>query len=113
MHLEIFPRTVAFDGLGLCFSVGGCCCPRAEFYSLNGTSTMESVVLRSWGLLSSGAMLHCVDQAGLDLTEKSTCLCSARIKGVYYHTWHALMCSFFFFFFQFHFSLLSKNSIYT
>ena len=36
-----------FDGLGLCFSFGRWCCLHAEFYSLNGTSIIESVVLRS------------------------------------------------------------------
>jgi hypothetical protein len=30
----------------------------AEFYSLDGTSTMESVVLISGGLLRSGALLY-------------------------------------------------------
>lgn len=30
-----------------------------------------------------------VDHSGLELTQKSPCLCllSGRIKGVYYHTW--------------------------
>lgn len=32
-----------------------------------------------------------VDHSGLELTQKSPCLClcllSARMKGVYYHTW--------------------------
>ena len=38
-----FPRTMGLDGLGLCFHV--------EFYSLNGPSIMESVILRSRLLL--------------------------------------------------------------
>ena len=41
-----FPGTMGFDGLGLCFSF-----VRLLFYSLNGTSIMESIVLRSGALL--------------------------------------------------------------
>lgn len=39
-----------------------------------------------------------VDHSGLELTQKSPCLCllSGRIKGVYYHTWKKR-----FFFFKF------------
>ena len=36
-----------FDELGLCFHFSRQCCLLAEFYSLNGTSIMESAVLRS------------------------------------------------------------------
>ena len=45
-----------FDELGLCFSFGRWCCLHAEFYSLNGTSTMESVVLRSRGSVTLPVM---------------------------------------------------------
>lgn len=41
-----FPRTMVFNGVGLCCSFGWWCCLCAGFYSLNGTSVMESVVLR-------------------------------------------------------------------
>lgn len=34
------------------------CCLQSEFYGLNGTSTMESVVLSSGSLLKSVAMLQ-------------------------------------------------------
>lgn len=44
------PRTVELDGLGLCFNFSRWCCLRAKFYSLNGTSATESVVLRSGSL---------------------------------------------------------------
>ena len=37
-------------GLGLCFDFGRWCCLCAEFYGLNGTSTMQLIVLRSVGL---------------------------------------------------------------
>ena len=47
-----------FDGLGLCFSFGRWCCLQVEFYSQNGTSIMELVVLRSGGLFRSGALLQ-------------------------------------------------------
>lgn len=42
-----FPGTMEFAGLGLCFGLGRWCCLCAEFYSLNGTSIVELVVLRS------------------------------------------------------------------
>ena len=45
-----------FDGLSLCFN-GKYCCLCAEFYSLNGTSIMESIVLRSEDLLRFQALL--------------------------------------------------------
>ena len=51
-----FLRSMDLDGIGPCFSVGGWCCPWAEFYSLNGI--MESVVLKSGGLLSLGPPLR-------------------------------------------------------
>lgn len=47
-----FPRTVGFDGLGLCSRLSGCCCLCAGLQGLNGVSIMVSVVLRStevWG----------------------------------------------------------------
>ena len=47
-----FPITMDFDGLGLCFSFGRWCYLCAEFCSLNGTSIVESVVLRP------GVLLH-------------------------------------------------------
>jgi hypothetical protein len=53
-----FPRTMDFDGLGLCFHFGWCNCLCAEFYGLNSTPIMEWVVLRSGGLLRSGALLQ-------------------------------------------------------
>jgi hypothetical protein len=40
-----------FDGLGLCSHFGRWCCLSAEFYGFNGTSVVESVVLRSGSLL--------------------------------------------------------------
>ena len=40
-----FPRSRAFDGLGLCFSLGRWCCLAAWVHDLSGTS----VVLRSRG----------------------------------------------------------------
>ena len=43
-----------FDGLGLCFCFGGWYCLHEEFYSLNSTSVMESVVVKSGGLLHNG-----------------------------------------------------------
>ena len=46
-----FPRTMDFEGFGLCFYFGRWCCPCAGFQGLNGASIMESVVLRSEGLL--------------------------------------------------------------
>lgn len=51
-----------FDGLGLCFCFDRWCCLCAQCYSLNGTSFMESVVLRSGGLLQ-----HELVQAATDL----------------------------------------------
>lgn len=45
-----------FDGLGLYFCFGTwCCCLYAEFYGLNITSIMESVVLKFGRLLRSRA----------------------------------------------------------
>lgn len=50
-------RAMDFDGVSFCFHFSRWCCyGQAEFYSLNGTSIMESVVLRSRGLLRSGAV---------------------------------------------------------
>jgi hypothetical protein len=42
---------VDLDGFRLCFSFGRWCCLCAVFSSLSGTFFMESVVLRSGGLL--------------------------------------------------------------
>lgn len=42
-----FTKTLDFDKSGLCFHCGRRYCLHAEFYSLNGTSIMESVVLRA------------------------------------------------------------------
>lgn len=39
-----------FEGFVLQFHFGRWYCPYTEFYSLSGTSIMESVVLRSGGL---------------------------------------------------------------
>lgn len=55
-HIRDFPRTVDFDGLGLCFHFGWWCCLCAdlvvsELYDLKGTSIIESGVLRSGALL--------------------------------------------------------------
>lgn len=60
IHLETFLTTVNFEGLGLCFGFSRWCCLHAEFefYSPSGTSTMESVVLRSLDLLKSGTLLY-------------------------------------------------------
>jgi hypothetical protein len=41
------PRTMDFEGLGLCFHLGMWCCPRAEFYRLSSISIKELVLLRS------------------------------------------------------------------
>ena len=46
-----------FDGLGSGLNFDRWCCLCAEFYSLDGTSIMESVVLRSWALLHSPLVL--------------------------------------------------------
>lgn len=43
-----------FGGQGLCFHVGMWCCLHIKFSILNSTSIMESIVLRSQGLLRSG-----------------------------------------------------------
>lgn len=45
-----FARTVDVDGLGVWFHFGSWCCLPVEFYGLNGTSVIKSVVLRSGGL---------------------------------------------------------------
>lgn len=58
-----FPRTLDFDGFGLCFSFGRGCCPLAEFYSINGAFSMESTVLASGGQLRSRALLQGVVNA--------------------------------------------------
>lgn len=42
-----------FNGLGLCFSFSSWCCLCAGFYSLKGTSTVESVTLRSGACYTS------------------------------------------------------------
>lgn len=47
-----------FDGLGPGSSFGRWRCLHTEFYSMNGTFIMESVVLRSGILLRSGALLQ-------------------------------------------------------
>jgi hypothetical protein len=47
-----------FDGLCFCFSFGRWCCLYAGLYSLSGSFTMESVVLRSGDLLRTGALLY-------------------------------------------------------
>ena len=44
------PRTMDFDGPGLCFHFGRWCCLYADFYELNGASTLEPIMLRSGGL---------------------------------------------------------------
>jgi hypothetical protein len=63
VRFETFPELY---GLGLCFSFGRWGCLLPEFYSLNGTSIMESVVLRSAGRLRSGSLLQCFhDLAGI------------------------------------------------
>ena len=45
------PRTMDCDEFGLCFHCGRWCSLHAEIYSLNVTSIMESVMLRSGVLL--------------------------------------------------------------
>ena len=47
-----------FDGLGLCFSFDRWCCLQVEFYSQNGTSIMELVVLgKVWALLQESSLV--------------------------------------------------------
>ena len=53
-----FPRMKDLDGLYLCFHFDRWHCLPVELYRLNGSSIMESVVLRSQGLLRSGAQFH-------------------------------------------------------
>ena len=52
-----FPRTIDFDGSGLCFHLGRYYCPCGRVLWPNGTSIMESVMLRSAGLLSYNVLL--------------------------------------------------------
>ena len=59
-HYTVFSRTMNFDELSLCFYFGRWYCVHAEFYVLNGTSIIESVVIRSQDLLYSGTLLHSV-----------------------------------------------------
>jgi hypothetical protein len=47
-----------FDGL--CFDFGRWCHPHAGFYSMNGTFITESVVLRSWGPITTGLKVICL-----------------------------------------------------
>jgi hypothetical protein len=48
------------DGLGLCSSFGRWCYVHAEFYSLNRTSIVQSVLLRSEVQLMSRALLYLI-----------------------------------------------------
>lgn len=47
--LRNVPRTMEFDGLGLCFYFGRCCCLCAGLQGLNGTSIMASSCAKVWG----------------------------------------------------------------
>lgn len=44
---------IRYFGLGLCFHFGRWYCLHAEFYGINGTLIIDSVVLKSGGLLRS------------------------------------------------------------
>jgi hypothetical protein len=70
-----FLRTMDFDGLGLCFHFGRWCCQSAEFYSLNGTSIMESLVLRSGALLTQPSFLYCLPWVWLEMHSFFCCCC--------------------------------------
>jgi hypothetical protein len=53
-----FPRTINFDELGLCFCFGRLCSLCAEFYGLNDTFIIESVVPKVQNLLKSEGLLQ-------------------------------------------------------
>lgn len=46
---------IRYFALGLCFHFGRWYCLHAEFYGMNGTPILDSVVLKSGGLLRSEA----------------------------------------------------------
>lgn len=88
-----------FDGSGLRFSFGRWCCTQVEFYTLNGTSIMKSVVVRNGGLrlgillqnyhVSSGdspltSALQGPRQANLcDFEVSLVCIVSSRLASEY------------------------------